>query len=436
MATTQTDTLDVSVEGHRGLERRMTVRVPSAEIEREVDTRLRKVGRTARLKGFRPGKVPPKVVRQRFGGQVRQEVLSDVIRASFARAVHQEQLNPAGGPSIEPISAGREEHFSYRATFEVYPQISLKPTESIASEVPKVEIVEVDVDEMIETLRSQRAEWHEVQRKSAEGDRVVVDFAGKLGKEPFVGGEGKEVAVIVGSGQLVADFDKALKRVEAGQNKSAKVKFPKDYPVADLAGKRALFDIFVHRVEEKHLPEIDSEFLEAMGIEGGGIEALREEVHQNMERELNERLRAEAKAAAFEGLLRTNKIDVPKVLVQEEVDSRQAEAMRRLGVEDVEKAPPKSNFEVAARRRVALGLLVMEMIKTNEIELDHGRVDERIGELSAPYEDSQRVAQAYRSNTELMAQVESGVLEDQVAEYILEHGKSREKTMGFKKFMG
>ena len=435
MATTQTDTLDVSVEGRRGLERRMTVRVPSEEIEREVDTRLMKVRRTARLKGFRPGKIPPKVVRQRFGGQVRQEVLSDVIRASFARAVRQEQLQPAGGPLIEPLSAGTDEHFSYRATFEVFPEISLKPPASIASEIPKVEVADADVDEMIATLREQRAEWHAVERKSVDGDRVVVDFVGKLNGEAFTGGEGKEVAVVVGSGQLVTDFDKALKRVEAGQSKSARVKFPKDYPAADLAGKRAVFDIDVHRVEEKHLPDVDSEFLEAMGIEQGGVEALRAEVRQNMGRELNERLRVASKAAAFEGLLNINKIDVPKVLVQAEADAMQAQAMRRLGIEDIEKAPPKSNFEVAARRSVALGLLVREMIGKHEIKLDRGRVDERVGELSAPYEDSQRVAQAYRSNPDLMSQVESGVLEDQVAEYILEHGKSREKIVGFKEFM-
>ena len=435
MATTQTETLDVSVKGRKGLERQMTVRVPTDEIEQEVATRLKKVGRTARLKGFRPGKVPPKIVRQRYGGQIRNEVVSDVIRSSYARAVQQEQLNPAGGPQIEPISAASDDHFSYRATFEVFPEIELKPAESLAVEVPRVEVLDSDVDEMLETVREQRAEWIAVDRKSAAGDRVVVDFNGTIDNEPFEGGEGREVAVVVGAGQVVEGFDKALRKVEAGQSKTARVKFPKDYPVADLAGKRAAFEISVHRVEEKQIPQVDEEFLDAMGIEEGGVDTLKAELRSNMERELNERLRAASRAAAFEALLRLNKIDVPSVMVQEETAGMQAEAMRRMGVDDVEKAPPASSFEVSARRRVALGLLVREMIGEHDIELDRSLVNERIVELSAPYEDPQRVAQTYRGSPELMSQVESGVLEDQVADYIIEHGKTREKRVGFKEFM-
>ena len=435
MATTQTETLDVSVKGRKGLERQMTVRVPTDEIEQEVATRLKKVGRTARLKGFRPGKVPPKIVRQRYGGQIRNEVVSDVIRSSYARAVQQEQLNPAGGPQIEPISAASDDHFSYRATFEVFPEIELKPTKSLAVEVPRVEVLDSDVEEMLETVREQRAEWLAVDRKSAAGDRVVIDFDGTIDGEPFEGGEGREVAVVVGAGQVVEGFDKALRKVEAGQSKTARVKFPKDYPVADLAGKRAAFEISVHRVEEKQIPQVDEEFLEAMGIEEGGVDTLKAELRSNMERELNERLRGASRAAAFEALLRLNKIDVPSVLVQEETAGMQAEAMRRMGVDDVEKAPPASSFEVSARRRVALGLLVREMIREHEIELDRSLVNERIVELSAPYEDAQRVAQTYRGSPELMSQVESGVLEDQVADYIIEHGKTREKRVGFKEFM-
>ena len=413
----------------------MTVRVPTDEIEREVDTRLKKVGRTARLKGFRPGKVPPKIVRQRFGGRIRNEVVSDVIRSSYARAVRQEDLNPAGGPEIEPISAGGDEHFSYRATFEVFPEIELKPAKSLKVEIPRVEVVESDVDDMLETIREQRAEWLAVDRKSAAGDRVVVDFDGAIGGEPFEGGRGREVPVVVGGGQVVGDFDKALKKVKAGQEKTAKVKFPKSYPVSELAGKRAVFEISVHRVEEQRLPEVDGEFLQAMAIEEGGVDALRAELRSNMEREMNERLRAVSRAAAFEALLKLNKIDVPSVLVREETSTMQAEAMRRMGIDDAEKAPPASGFEAAARRRVALSLLVREMIDAHGIELDRGRVNERIRELSVPYEDAQRVAQTYRSSPELMSQVESGVLEDQVADYIIENGKTREKGVSFKEFM-
>ena len=436
MAATPSDTLDVSIEARKGLEREMTVRVPAIEIEREVDTRLKKVGRTAKLKGFRPGKVPPRIVRQRFGGQIRNEVESDVIRSSYARAVRQEQLQPAGGPRIEPMTTARDDHFSYRATFEVLPQIKLKPAKTLAVEIPLVQVVESDVDEMLETVREQQAEWHPVDRKSTPGDRVVVDFTGTIDNEPFEGGEGKEVAVVVGSGQVVEDFDKALRKVEAGRQKTARVKFPKGYPVADLAGRKALFDISVHRVEEKRAPEVDENFLQTMGIEEGGVDALRAELRANMERELNERLRVATRRAAFDALLRSNRIDVPSVLVQEETAAMQAEAMQRLGLDDVDKAPPASTFEKNARRRVALGLLVREMISEHGIELDRGRVSERIAELSAPYEEAERVAQAYRGSPEMMSQVESGVLEDQVADYIIEHCKSREKNVSFKEFMG
>ena len=413
----------------------MTVRVPTVEIEREVDTRLAKVGRTAKLKGFRPGKIPPKVVRQRYGGQVRQEVISDAIRASYSRALAQENLSPAGGPSIEPLSEESEEHFSYQATFEVYPEVKLKPTTGIAVQTPSVEIGEADVDAMLEKLRDQRADWATVERKSGVGDRVVVDFVGRIDKEVFEGGEGSEVPVIIGDGQVIEDFEKALKGVVAEQSKSAKVKFPKDYPAPALAGKKAVFDITVHRVEEKVLPEIDAEFLKSLGIEEGGLEALRTDINGNMERELSERLKVETKNRALDGLLKANSIEVPKGMVEEEIKAMQAEAMRRLGVEDPEQAPPRANFEAAAGRRVALSLLVQELIRETDIKLDPSRVDARIKELAAPYEKPEEISQIYRSNRDLMSQVESGVLEDQVVGFILEHGKVTEKAMSFKDFM-
>jgi len=434
--TLNTQSVDVSVETQKGLERRMTVRVPAAEIEQEVDTRLKKVGRTARLKGFRPGKIPAKVVRQHYGGQVRQEVMSDVIRASYARALTQEQLKPAGGPSIEPIFGESEEHFSYRATFEVYPEIKLKPIDTIAVETPKVEFDDSDVDEMLEKLRDQRADWEPVERKSAVDDRVVVDFAGKINGELFEGGEGKEVPVVVGSGQVIEDFDKALKGVTTGQSKSAKVKFPKDYPSEELAGKKAVFDLTVLRVEEKRLPAIDEEFLKSMGIEEGGLEALKDQLRQNMERELKERLKVETRNRTLDGLLKAHEIDVPNALVEEEVNVLQAEAMRRLRIEDPDKAPPRSEFRDAARRRVTLSLLVQELIRENDIELDRERVEHRIAELVAPYEKPQEAAQIYRSSRELMVQLESGVLEEQVVDFILEHAKTKEKAASFKEFMG
>ena len=427
--------LDVSVETASNLERRMTVRVPNTEIEREIAVRLRKVGKTARIKGFRPGKVPVKVVRQRYGGQIRQEVLSDIIQSSYSRAISQQQLQPAGGPSIEPLSGADDEHFSYRATFEVYPEITLKGVASLDIEVPVVAIKDADIDEMIEKLRTQRAEWQVIERPAAAGDQVTVDFVGTIAKQPFEGGEGKEVPVVLGSGQMLEEFDKALQGVAAGEEKSAKVKFPKDYPAEQLAGKKAVFDITVHRVEEQVLPALDEEFFETFGVTDDGMDGLKKEVLSNMQRELDERLRTEKKSRTLNALLKANELDVPNSLVQQEISNIQADTMRRMGIDDLEKAPARENFSAAAKQRVTLGLLVQALISEHSIDLDQSRVEERIKELVAPYEKPEEASQIYRGNRDLMAQVESTVFEDQVVEYLLEQGSAKEKEFAFGEFM-
>ena len=414
----------------------MIVRVPTVEIEREIDARLYKTRKTTRLKGFRPGKVPAKVVRQRFGGQIRQEVLSDIIRESYSRAISQEQLNPASSPAIEALNKQDEEHFSYQAMFEVFPEIALKGLDGLAIESPHVEIVDSDVDAMIDKLRVQRADWQTVDRKAQPDDRVIVDFVGRVKKEPFEGGEGKEVPIVLGSGQVLADFEKALKGLAAGDEKTAKVKFPKDYGVEDLAGKKAVFDITVHRVEEQILPELDDEFLDAFGAKEGGVAKLKDDVRNNMQRELDERLKVETKTRALDALLDQNQISVPNSLVQQEISNLQGDAMRRMGIEDPEQAPPREGFNDMAGRRVMLGLLVQELVSEHNIELDRARVDDRIETLVSPYEKPHEAAQMYRGSRELMAQVESAVLEDQVVDFLLEQGGSKEKKMSFEEFMG
>lgn len=432
----QTSNVDASLEDSSGLERRLMVRVPSDRIEREIDQRLTKLGRTAKLKGFRPGKVPKKVVRQRYGDQVRQEVLSEFMRSSFSEAVQQQNLNPAGGPSIEPLSVAENEDFRFRATFEVYPEFELQGLDSLAVELPVVEVNDSDVDEMIEKLRRQRSEWQTVERGAGEGDRVVIDFEGKIDKQTFEGGQASEVPIELGAGEVLEDLEKALYGVTAGESKSAKVRFPKDYPNDEVAGKKAVFDIYVHRVEERDMPELDDEFVKAFGIEEGGIEALKRDVRRNMQRELDERLRAERKSRTLDALLAANPITVPSALVDDEIKELTNDAMRRMGIDDPEQAPPRERFEEYARKRVALGLLVQELIREKGIEIDNQRVDARIDELVAPYEQPEEAARLYRNNRELLEQVQSQVLEEQVVDHLIENGRPTEKHMSFAEFMG
>jgi trigger factor len=428
---------EAKVEAADGLERRMTIRVPAADIEREIDARLVKVGRTAKLKGFRPGKVPQKVVRQYYGGQVRDEVLNDVVRATYTRAIADQKLNPAGGPRIEPVIAGDTgaEHFSYRATFEVYPEITLKPLGDLSIEVPAVEIGESDLDAMIEKLRAQRVTWHDVERPVADKDRVVVDFAGTIDGEAFQGGEGKDVSIVVGAGQVLADFDRALHGVTAGGKTTAVVDFPPEYPAANLAGKKASFDISVKRVEEQRLPELDDEFATSFGLAGGAV-SLRSEVRKNMERELGERLRAETKTRVFDALIKVNEVATPRALIEQEIASLQADALRQMGSNDPKQAPAPERFETLARRRVAVGLLIQELLKQHKIKLDQQRVDQRVKDIAAPYEKPDEAAQYYRSNRGMMTQIEASVLEDQVVNFLVEHATRKTQTLTFKDFMG
>jgi trigger factor len=428
---------EVSLETSAGLERRLTVRVPSAEIERAIAARLAQVGKTAKLKGFRPGKVPQKVVRQYYGGQVRDEVMTDVIRTTYSRAIAEQKLNPAGGPRIEPVAgadAGAE-HFTYRATFEVYPEITLKDLGDLALDVPSVDVTEPDLDAMIDKLRSQRATWKTVERAAAEGDRVTVDFAGTIDGEPFEGGQGKGVGIVVGAGQVLKDFDAALRGLKAGESTAATVLFPPDYPTQNLAGKTALFAIDAKTVEERQLPEIDDAFAESFGLAGGAA-SLRGEVRNNMERELKERLRAETKTRAFDALIKANRIVLPRALVEQEISTLQADALRQMGSNDPQQAPPRERFEAIAQRRVTVGLLIQELLREHKIKLDETRLEQRIKELAAPYEKPDEAAQFYRSDRGMMAQVEASVLEDQVVDFLLSRARCTTKSITFKDFMG
>ncbi len=425
----------VSVQSTGALERRMEVAVPAARIEKEVDERLRTVSRTARLKGFRPGKAPLKVIRQQFGSQIHREVVSELLRSSFAEAVTERKLNPAGGPRIEPISVGEGEDLRYTAIFEVFPEVTVKGLESIEIERPVASVTEEDIDAMIESLRKQRPNWKLAGRGSRTGDRVTIDFVGTIDGVPFDGGKGENVAIVLGEGRMLPEFEAGLIGRDADAQASLSVRFPDDYHSKAIAGKTAEFAVTVKKVEEPELPPLDDAFLAAYGVSEGGIAKLREDVGDNMRRELEQNVRARLKSQVLEKLVAANPIELPAALVESQIRDMQLDMARRIGARDASQIPARDPFVEPARRRVALGLLVNEIIKAEKIELDRAKVAERLEEIVATYKDPQEALRLYRQNREAMQQVEMLVLEDQVVDWLLGRVKATDQPSSFKAVM-
>lgn len=413
----------------------MEVQVPAERVEKAVEDRLQKMSRTVRLKGFRPGKVPVKVVRQQFGEQVRQEVLGDVVQSSFTEALAQEKLTPAGGPKIEPISLDQGSDLKYRATFEVIPAIELKGIEQIEVKRPVAEVTSGDVDAMVENLREQRPSFTAVEREARDTDRVTVDFTGTIDGQPFEGGSGENVQILLGAGRMLAEFEAGLQGVKAGEQKTIEVNFPAEYQAAALAGKQAQFAVTVKSVEERQLPELNDEFCKSYGVEEGGVERLRQEIEENMKRELADATRARVKKQVMDGLLAANPIELPKAMVEQEVRELQIDAARRMGARDISQAPPAEGFQEAARRRVALTLLVTELVRQADLKVDQSRVQARFEELAQQFPDPSQALQAYRSNPQLQRQMEAAVLEEQVVEWVLERARVTDEPSSFKEIM-
>ena len=427
--------MQVTVESTGKLERRMRVELPAERIESEVNSRLQSVGRTVKLKGFRPGKVPAKVVKQRYGKKIREEVLSELMQKSYTDAVMQENLRPAGGPQIQPEDSKDDKSFAYVATFEIMPEIELKDLDKLEFEMPEVTIEDADMDDMILKLRKQKASWEEVDRASAEGDRVVVDFTGTLGGEEFEGGKGTEVPVILGQGQMLPDFEKALFGIKAGDEKSFKVKFPKDYHAGDLAGKKVDFAIRTHRVEEEHLPPVDDSLAEAFEVREGGLEQFMQDVRENMRREADAKVKSDMREQIIKALLAANACEIPQSLKHQEMHSLQHDAMRRLGIDDHSQAPPLENFAEMAEQRVRLSLLVTQLIADQGLTVDAGKVRERIEEMCAGYENSAEMVDMYVNNAEIVRQIEPLVLEQQAFDWLMENGKTTTRKVAFTEYM-
>ncbi len=323
--------MQVSVEPVSGLKRKMTIQVPAERIDQEVDKRLQSMKGRVRIDGFRPGKVPLKVIRQRYGRDVFHEVAGEVMQASFYEAVAKEELRPAGAPTIEPRSLEPGKPLEYEATFEVYPEIEPASLEGIEITRPVAEVTDADVDKMLDNLRRQRMGWQEVDRPAQEGDQITVDFEGFVDGEPLEGGKAENMPIVVGGGRLIPSLEEQLAGLEPGEEKTLQVTFPDDYHVEDLAGKAAEFRIRVHKVEEPALPELDDEFARQFGIEEGGIDKLREEVRANMERELRQAIQKDLKTQVMDALLERNEVEVPEALVAEEIKALREQMMQSLG---------------------------------------------------------------------------------------------------------
>lgn len=425
----------VSVESSGALERRMRVQVPARDIDQRVSERLKQVGRNARMEGFRPGKVPAKVIAKRYGAQVRQEVLSELMQSSYTQALQKEALTPAGSPSIEAETDAAGEDFAYVATFEVFPEVALKDLDKISLQVPDVTIGDEDVDRVIESLRLQRSTWEAVEREAGEGDQVVVDFDGKLDGETIPNGSGKNVPVELGGGQMLADFENALTGTTAGDTREFDVNYPDDYPAEELAGKTGQFTATINAVNERVIPEIDDEFVKSFGVEDGKLETLRTEVQKNMQSELDTKMAADVKQQVLEQLLEHNPIEVPNALVQQEAGSMQQEAMRQMGVEDPQQAPPASEFIDGATRRVQISLLVQEFIRSEKLELDRDRVPEKMKTLFAGYDENDEMVANYLNDPRFLQQIEPMVMEEQAIEALRGKGSEGANSVAFQEYM-
>jgi trigger factor len=413
--------MQVSVETGEGLERRLLVDLPASRVNAEMDRKLKDLARHARLDGFRPGKVPLRTIRQRFGSQVRQETYGELIQATLYEAASQQQLNPAGEPRIEIRDAAEEGGFGYTAVFEVVPEVTLAALEGRSLSRPVAEVGEDDIDAMIEKLRQQRTVWNDVERPARDGDTVHIDFEGKIEGEAFDGGTAQNVPLVLGSGAMIDGFESGLVGAAAGESRTVEVDFPEDYRAEHLAGKRAVFEVKVLRVAEPQLPEVDEDFVKAFGVDSGTVEDLRQEVRRNMEQELRQKLRTLTRDRVMDLLIELNPMEIPKAMVDREagrMKQQMAADMQQRGQSAAVDLPIEI-FADQARRRVHLGMLVGEIIRAQGIEADEDDLRQAVAEFAESYEKPQEVIDHYLQDSNARAGVENMVLENKVVDWVL-----------------
>ena len=426
--------MQVSIESTGALGRRMTVQVPAERIDQEVANRLKSLARTARIDGFRPGKVPVSVVNQKFGRQVRQEVANEVMSASLQEALAQENLRPAAEPAVEPRVVDAGQALEFTATFEIFPEFEPVVPSARTIEKPLVEIQEQDIDAMLKKLQKQRMSWEKVDRAAAQGDRVTIDFEGRVQGEPFEGGQGKGVEVEIGSGKLIDGFEEGLVGAADGDERVLDLQFPDNYRNESIAGKPVRFEVVIRGVEEARLPAVDDDFARAFGVVEGGVDALRKEVKSNMERELDQAISSTVKDEVFDLLLENNPVDAPSALLEQEVDRLQHETSEQIG-DRKGVSLPREPFEARAARRVKLGLIIGEIVRRNNIRVDPERVRRTVESFAASYENPDEVVRWYYENPGALSTAQSVALEEQVMEWVLDRVAVEEKPMDFEELM-
>jgi len=428
--------MQVSVETKDGLEREMVVEFATAEMNGEVNTRLQSLSKSAKINGFRPGKIPMSVIKKRYAGQVEAEVLNEKLQQSYYEAVNQEKLKPAGQPKIDMVESDDNSIFKYKAVFEVYPEITTASLDGQAFEKANVAIGEEDIDLTVDNIRKQNQVFNEVDRGAQAEDQVVVDFTGTIDGEAFKGNEGQQVPVTLGQGQMIEGFEEGIKGAKAGDELTLDLKFPEDYHYADVAGKDVQFAVTVSAVKESTLPELNDEFFIKFGITEGGNDAFRAEVKNNMQLELDKAISAKLKNQVMDSILDVNEIIVPKALVDEEAKNMAQQMQSQYQMQGQGEAELQTSlFEEQAKRRVSLGMLLAELVKENEITASPELVKEKISELATTYENPQEVMDYYMSNKEKMAEMESFVLEEKIVDWACEQATVAEKDFTFTEFM-
>lgn len=428
--------MQVSVETTQGLGRRLTITIAADSIENAVKSELVNTAKKVRIDGFRKGKVPMSVVAQRYGASVRQDVLGELMSRNFVDAIIKEKINPAGAPNYIPGEYKLGEDFTYSVEFEVYPEVELQGLDAIEVEKPVVEVTDEDVDTMLDTLRKQQATWKDSDAAATAEDRVTIDFTGSVDGEVFEGGKASDFVLAMGQGRMIPGFEDGIVGHKAGEEFTIEVTFPEDYHAENLKGKVAKFDIVLKKVEERELPEFTEEFIKRFGVEDGSVAGLRAEVRKNMDRELKGAVRNRIKSQAIDGLVNANNIDVPAALIDGEIDVLRRQAAQRFGGNEQQALElPRELFEEQAKRRVVVGLLLGEVIRTHELKADDARVNGLIEEMASAYEDPKEVVEFYSKNKELMDNMRNVALEEQAVEAVLSKAKVSEKATSFSELM-